>query len=107
VSFVKIDVEGAELRVLAGGHNAIQRDRPLVLCELLQPFQRRFGSSCQEVLDFFNRYDYRGFHLRGTVVREGRVMFDPLDLARLSATEANNVLFGPAERLGWMVDRLR
>ena len=35
LDFVKIDVEGAELQVLIGMKNSIQRHNPLILCEVL------------------------------------------------------------------------
>ncbi|WP_080055455.1 FkbM family methyltransferase [Spirosoma aerolatum] len=45
LSFVKIDVEGAELEVLAGMKESISRYKPLILCEVLDSFS-------SEVLEF-------------------------------------------------------
>lgn len=45
ISFVKIDVEGAELEVLIGMKEAIKRFQPVILCEVLDSFSN-------EVLDF-------------------------------------------------------
>ena len=45
ISFVKIDVEGAELEVLIGMEDAIKRFKPVILCEILDSFS-------EEVLDF-------------------------------------------------------
>lgn len=38
ISFVKIDVEGAELKVLEGMQKTIQKDHPLIICEVLDSF---------------------------------------------------------------------
>lgn len=35
IDLMKVDVEGAEIRVLRGGEITLRRDRPMVLCEIL------------------------------------------------------------------------
>jgi hypothetical protein len=44
VRFIKIDVEGSERDVLAGGRKTIMRDRPLLLLELLSGTYRDPGA---------------------------------------------------------------
>ena len=34
IDFLKIDVEGAEFEVLLGARHVLERDRPIVLCEI-------------------------------------------------------------------------
>jgi FkbM family methyltransferase len=99
VSFLKIDVEGAECDVLEGARGTIQDHRPLVLCEVFEPNQARFGRTCQEIIDFFDANDYRGFHVLRALSDLGPVHLVPLTLRSLSRTEADNVLFVPADRI--------
>lgn len=66
VDFLRIDVEGAEARVLKGAQGLIDRDRPHVLIEI-HPLmlKERFGSSAEAVVGFFAERGYRMFALRG------------------------------------------
>ena len=52
LDFVKIDVEGAELHVLAGGTQVIERFRPAILMEIEARHLRRYGHSAQTVVDW-------------------------------------------------------
>lgn len=58
-SLVKIDVEGAEMLVLEGALRTIATHRPVVLCEIAADLLGVFGSSQRDVIDYFERQDYR------------------------------------------------
>jgi FkbM family methyltransferase len=60
VSFVKIDIEGAEALALRGAAGLLRRDRPIVLSELA-PTQLRRVSGCQpaDLLDAMASLGYR------------------------------------------------
>jgi FkbM family methyltransferase len=58
ISMIKIDVEGAELRVLQGATKTIIRERPVVLVE---SEKRHNPESPESILDFFATFNYRGF----------------------------------------------
>jgi FkbM family methyltransferase len=74
VTFVKCDVEGAELRVFQGGTAFLARHRPLVLCEVAARLTRRFDHDPERVFAFFSEQGYRPFVAR----RSGLVGdFDP------------------------------
>jgi FkbM family methyltransferase len=47
VGLIKIDVQGAEPRVLAGGHETLARNRPALLIEVDDVSLGRFGSSAE------------------------------------------------------------
>lgn len=47
VALMKIDVQGAEPRVLAGAHETLARNRPVVFMEIDDLSLRRFGSSAE------------------------------------------------------------
>jgi FkbM family methyltransferase len=59
VDFVKADVEGAELRVLEGGKNTIDRFKPALLVEVEERHVERFGYQAQDVVDFLFDRGYR------------------------------------------------
>jgi FkbM family methyltransferase len=63
VSFIKIDCEGHESRVLAGAVDTVKRNRPVMLVEIEQ---RHLSVPMNEVFDAFLASDYHGyFHRNG------------------------------------------
>jgi FkbM family methyltransferase len=50
VGGMKLDVEGAEWKVLVGGMETLKRDRPVMLMEYNPPCLRRFGVKEEELL---------------------------------------------------------
>lgn len=59
IDLLKIDVEGAELLVLQGASQALQRTRH-ILIEVFEPNLNRFGASAEQLLMVLRR---AGFHL--------------------------------------------
>lgn len=58
VDFIKIDVEGAELGVLKGAKDTIDRCRPLVQMEIMEKQCNLFGYTPQDLYDFLVPKDY-------------------------------------------------
>lgn len=58
VRLIKVDVEGAEMRVFKGMAQLIQRDYPYVITELTDRYLRDLGSSKEEVVGFFESLGY-------------------------------------------------
>ena len=58
VDLIKIDVEGHELKVLAGAVETLARFRPRVLVEVFEETLRRQGASVAAVLEFLHDYGY-------------------------------------------------
>ncbi|MBB5956403.1 FkbM family methyltransferase [Saccharothrix tamanrassetensis] len=59
LDFVKADVEGAELRVLQGGADTIERFRPKLLLEVEERHVRRFGYRSQDLVEWLAERGYR------------------------------------------------
>ena len=62
ISFVKCDVEGAELLVLHGAREVLRRDRPVVLCEVCV-HAKRFQTTPGDVFSFMQSMGYRAMRL--------------------------------------------
>jgi len=56
---MKIDVEGAEMRVLLGGINSIRRFRPIIFLEVCDESSRAGGYSGQELVEYVKSIGYR------------------------------------------------
>ncbi len=57
-NFIKIDVEGCELKVLKGAEKTIEKYRPIIVIEINQPALERQGSTPQEVVLWLGRHNY-------------------------------------------------
>jgi FkbM family methyltransferase len=60
VSLIKIDVQGAELRVLQGARWTLESSRPALLVELDEGALRAQGGSVEQVIGFLSGYGYHG-----------------------------------------------
>lgn len=58
IDVIKMDVEGAELKVLRGALDTLKNDRPLILMELFDAALRGQGASAEEVIDFLRDIGY-------------------------------------------------
>jgi len=62
ISFVKIDVEGAEFKVLAGMERLIARDHPTFAVELSDWWLHALGSSAEQVVQSCEAMDTKYFN---------------------------------------------
>jgi len=68
IDFIKCDVEGAELLVLEGGANVLQRCRPILFLENDDRWMLDFGWSSSNVLQLLQEIGYTHFYSVGAVV---------------------------------------
>ena len=59
--FIKIDVEGSELRVLAGGKQIISARKPVIMVELNPWSARAAEGSTSALIDMLVQLGYRSF----------------------------------------------
>lgn len=59
VSFVKMDIEGAEPLALRGGRNFFESVRPVTCCEINPGKLRNMGFAPRDVLEIFSDLRYR------------------------------------------------
>ena len=84
---IKIDVEGAELLVLQGMRQLLQRDRPCIILELTDSFLRELGSSADELLVYMKSAEYEPYVIRnpieplpGVIDEQADILFVPKGL---------------------------
>ena len=61
IDLIKIDVEGAELYVLQGGIQTLQKYRPDVICEVFPELLYKAGSSVEQLRELFEGLGYQGY----------------------------------------------
>lgn len=79
VSFIKIDVQGAEERVLNGAQEILERFQPALLMELDDEALREMGTTAERILDKLNDLGYAP-HL----LRRGKLSSVPTKVLALS-----------------------
>jgi FkbM family methyltransferase len=80
IDLIKVDVEGGEWAVLAGGAGVIQRDRPLIIFEFGKGASEYYGTTPEKMWALFSDWGYALYDL-GSFVNNGT----PLTEAMLSA----------------------
>jgi len=61
VTFIKCDVEEAEIMVFKGGRTLLARFHPVILCEVVEKYTKRYGYSPEEVFGFLKELGYQSF----------------------------------------------
>jgi FkbM family methyltransferase len=63
VDFIKCDVEGAELFVFLGAKKVLLNNKPIVLCEMLRKWSKKFRYHPNDIILLFKRFNYRCFYI--------------------------------------------
>jgi FkbM family methyltransferase len=88
ISFVKMDVEGAEPSVLEGGRELWRECKPITTCEINPRKLALMGKCSRDVLEFFFREGYGAFLLDEATG----------ELKAIETCEAGDVVFMPEKR---------
>ncbi len=89
VGFLKADIEGWEMRMLAGAESMISSFRPPMMIEVVDEYLRRAGDSSKKVFSYLRGSGYRSLKIdmhRGrfvevTSMEDGNIFFVPDDKA--------------------------
>jgi len=65
ISFIKIDVEGAEYLAIKGANKVICRNRPLLLVEVVNKFCSNYGNSAATLINHMKGMNYESYLLTG------------------------------------------
>lgn len=94
-TLLKIDVEGFEVHVLRGARALLDRDRPIVLTEVIEKHLRNAGESRRSLSEFMEAQNYRSYRLG----LKGRGARQTLHLPAVAAADRDgDFLWIPKER---------
>jgi FkbM family methyltransferase len=90
LSFIKSDIEGADLLALRGARRLIEQHSPTILCEISPWFLEGFGISAGGFADLLLSRGYEMYHYERAA---GREWLRPAALARLGTYSSHNYVF--------------
>ena len=113
ISFVKIDVEGAELEVLIGMKEALIRFQPLITCEILDSYSEEVLEFTQErasqVSEFLSSIDYCIIQLQtrdNNIIAFKELKQITVKQWTIESYNFNDYLFCPLTNRSFVVDKL-
>jgi predicted nucleic acid-binding protein len=71
-SLIKIDVEGAELNVLQGSQNILEKYKPKIILEIHEDFLRKsFNIEPEVIINFLKKFNYKeNLNIKNTKVEK-------------------------------------
>jgi FkbM family methyltransferase len=70
IALIKIDVEGAEYKVLMGARETLLKHSPSILIEAQDWSLSRYGHTIDDIFNFLNPLHYRAFDLTGMPIKD-------------------------------------
>lgn len=101
VDFIKLDIEGAEPKALAGAEALLSTLRPTILSEVHGPqLAKVSGSSIEDYFRLLSHFGYRGFGVMGDFTGK------PVEASDLVGIEMTNILFVHKDKIDYVVSRM-
>ncbi len=97
LDYIKIDTEGAELTILAGGKRTLLELRPVVSVEWGSDTYLSYGHTAASLFDFSRQHGYSIFDLFGNIISSRRQWLEVSDRA------AWDFILVPDEKLSWYI----
>jgi FkbM family methyltransferase len=89
---IKIDVEGAEYKVLQGSSYIIKNHRPILFMEVHPKFLKNFHNhSIYDVINFFEKYEYEAVDVLGNKIKDYKKHLEQ------ETTDSNRTVWLPKE----------
>jgi FkbM family methyltransferase len=79
IDMIKIDVEGAEMKVLEGMKNVLEKDHPGIFIEIIPSLLEKYGSKAEDVFQFLDKFGYTPHKFSGNKKVEMIKMDAPLE----------------------------
>jgi FkbM family methyltransferase len=89
VSFVKCDVEGAELMVFRGGLSFLRDQQPLIFCEVCADWTSNFGYRASDLVGLLQSVGYDRFYV---VDDDGSAVLRPIEIKDVDALSGSHDL---------------
>lgn len=64
LDFIKVDIQGAEMRFLRGGHETFKKFGPDILMEISPEDLKASGKNSRDLCDLLHLYGYRIYHMK-------------------------------------------
>lgn len=64
IDFIKIDVEGAELFALRGGAESIKQYKPIIFCEMLRKWAKKFDYHPNDIIELLKNIGYSCYAIK-------------------------------------------
>lgn len=101
LDFIKIDTEGGELDVLAGGERVITRHRPIISFEAGVDAYEHYGKTTQDFLDYAETHEMLIFDMFG------REMTSALWKAERANQTMCDFFYIPREKTAWLLRKTK
>ena len=114
VSFIKVDVEGAENEVLQGMEKAIKKHQPIITCEVLDSHSAEAFDFTQEratkLCEMLKSWNYNIIHLQteaSAIVNYEKIEMIKITQWSLQSHALNDYLFYPAKDENSVIEKLK
>jgi FkbM family methyltransferase len=114
ISFIKIDVEGAEYEVLKGMEKAIEKYQPIIICEVLDSYSANVLEFTQEraakLCKMLKSWNYNIIRLQtkaSDIVNYEKIETIKITQWTLSSREFNDYLFYPTSEENDVIGKLK